>query len=118
MSFCSALAGVTFAGCGPKASELCTRSVALGCDRLYECTPPALLEPMQASLGATAAECRANQEASKGCADKKADNELCDSGKTYHLDKASACSDKVKAQSCADFLDAAKKPAECSEVCT
>jgi hypothetical protein len=73
---------------------------------------------MKASLGATAAECKTSTEASRGCADKKADNDLCDSGKTYHLDKASSCSDKVKAQSCADFLDTTKKPADCDLICT
>ena len=112
------LAAAGFAACGVAPSELCRRSVALSCDRTFECTPAETLASMKDTVGTSAAECKVNLEGTSKCASKGWENDLCADGKTYHFDMAAACSDKVKAQSCADFLDASKTPPECAQVCT
>jgi len=106
------------AACGPSPVELCRRTIALHCDRTFECTPTETLEQLKATVGGSAAECKTLAEETQGCAAKWTEYDLCADGKTYHLDKASTCSDKVKAQSCADFLDPLQTPAECGLICT
>ena len=118
---CGALAAMMFAACAPSPPELCKRGIALTCDRTFECSDQATKDStvFQGIFGTSAADCKTKMETASDCANKKAENDLCTGGKTYHLDKAATCSDKVKAMSCADFKDYANKaPAECSQVCT
>jgi hypothetical protein len=116
------IAGALFLACAPSPPELCKRSVALVCDRSFECFSATALRADEASLGTSASDCKRMREASQSCVEKRAENDLCAEGQTYHLDRAAACSEAVKALSCAEFnaqsADPGKAPPACAEICT
>ena len=117
---CSALTAMMVTGCAPSPAEQCKMGIAATCDKMFECYDDATKTAMASIIGANAAECKTKMEASSDCANKKTDADLCtgdNAGKKYNLGNASACLDKTKALSCADFKDATKHPAECAKMC-
>lgn len=96
-----ALAAVA-AGCGkPTMKSLCTDSVQVSCDKLFECTPS------QASqFGfSSAADCKTKTEAQLNCA--QYDTVTCDG---VDLSKYQQCIDDTRALACSALM----QPASCS----
>ncbi|MFE8603520.1 hypothetical protein [Archangium violaceum] len=108
-----------FVGCATPQS-VCETGAQNTCAKFHECAPDALKSnaEIQKLYGTNVAECETKVIAASKCSEKKEFNELCaDTTKEYNLGKASECSDAIKAQSCADFNDTAKRPAACAEIC-
>lgn len=91
-------------GCGkPTLKSLCTDSIQVSCDKLYECTPS-----QASTLGfSSAADCRTKTELRAGCS--QYDTVTCDG--TY-LEKYQRCLDDMRALPCT----ATTQPASCSGV--
>jgi hypothetical protein len=129
---CGALAAIIFAACAPSPPELCKSGITTTCSRQFECQDDATKNSdiFKGSFGTSTTECQTKLEAFAKCDDKKTENELCvkigaDGGVTngtFHLDKASECSNATKALSCADYKiqlsDPTKAPAACAGKCT
>lgn len=108
-----------FVGCATPQS-VCETSAQNTCAKLFECAPDALKSnaTFQQNYGTNVAECEPKVIAASKCSEKKEFNQLCaDTTQEYDLGKASECSNAIKAQSCADFNDTAKRPAVCAEIC-
>ena len=117
-----ALFVVLLVGCVPPPSEICRRGVELECTRQFECQSAAVKSTpgFQGGYGTSVEDCQMKVAAQARCDEKASQDELCtgmDTGKTFDVSKASACSGDRKAQSCEDFLDPAKLPQSCNEKC-
>ncbi|HSP76911.1 MAG TPA: hypothetical protein VLQ93_00170 [Myxococcaceae bacterium] len=114
----SAALSMLAVGCASPQS-VCETGVKNACAKVFECSEESVKssDAFKAIYGASAAECETKMMTAAKCSEKKEFNEMCTDGKEYDLGKASECSDAVKAQSCADFNDATKRPAACAEVC-
>lgn len=110
---------VVAAGCIPAPSELCRRGVELQCQRQFECQSDAVKASpgFQGGWGIGLDDCVARVSAQAGCADKATQDELCTEGRKFDLGYAKQCSDEVRAQPCADYLDPAKAPSACDQKC-
>jgi hypothetical protein len=102
---------------------VCKSSVDQVCERNFECRSAEFKasEQFQLGYGSSVEECKTKLYNSGKCEEKKEDNDNCtgaNAGKTFNLDKASECSDARAKLSCEDYLDPAKTPAACAQVCT
>jgi hypothetical protein len=106
--------------------RVCQAGVDQVCERQFECQTEAARnsEQFKATFGNSVSDCKTKLSTTNNCAGRKEDNDNCtgtSAGKTFNLDKASACSDARADLSCADYLtqfaDATKSPAVCAEVC-
>ncbi|WP_146210160.1 hypothetical protein [Vitiosangium sp. GDMCC 1.1324] len=99
--------------------SVCESSADLACDRIYECQSDAVKssDAFKAIYGTSVADCKTKLYAASKCSERKEYDEACTDGKKYNLGNASDCSDARKAQTCADFLDPAKTPAVCGQIC-
>jgi hypothetical protein len=94
--------------------EACKQVKAVTCDKIFGCFTEAELDAAQPIIGLNATDCR--DKLQPPCTP---DNSNCDSGETYHADKAQACLDGVKTLSCNDIKkDPIPKAAACDQVCT
>jgi hypothetical protein len=115
----SAVLSMFAVGCATPQS-VCETGARNTCAKIFECASDALKSntTFQQSYGTHVDECAARMSTAQECSGKKEFNQLCaDTTHEYDLDKASECSEAIKAQSCADFNDAAKRPAACGEIC-
>jgi hypothetical protein len=115
----SAAVSLFAVGCATPQS-VCETGAQNACAKIFECSPETVKGSTQfkEAYGTNAAECETKQIAANKCSEKKEFDQLCADGKKYDLGKASECSDAIKAQSCADFNDASKRPAACGQICT
>ena len=119
--FLAALA-VVAVGCAPTPVEVCKSGIDTTCSRLFECQSDAVKNSneFKTIYGTSVAECKTKLETAVNCAARTNYDQGCtgtNAGKTYDLFKASECSNAVKALSCTDFLDPAKIPAVCGQIC-
>jgi hypothetical protein len=101
---------------------VCKSGVDQACERNFECQSDAVKssDTFKSIFGANVDECKTKLYASNKCEERTEDNDNCtgtNAGKTFNLDKASECSDARAKLACADYLDPAKTPAVCAEVC-
>ena len=84
------------------------------CDKIFNCFTKDELNLLKDTFGLNATDCR--DKLGDPCT---ADSSACDSGETFHADKAQTCSDGVKTLSCNDIkMDQIPLPAACDLVCT
>ena len=117
-----------FIGCIPSPTELCKSNVETTCKKMFECYDQQTKDFMAAMIGTSVEECKTKLAASAKCDSKTTQDDLCKTtlsdggvqttgaGK-FDLGKAASCSDKVKAQSCTDWLDVNKTPDDCKNRC-
>ncbi|MET0594548.1 MAG: hypothetical protein ABW133_17745 [Polyangiaceae bacterium] len=93
---------------------LCKEVKGTLCDKIFNCFTKAELDLLKDSFGLNATDCR--DKLQPPCTP---DQSNCDSGETFHADKAQACADGVKTLSCNDIkMDTIPTPAACDLVCT
>lgn len=118
----AAFAAMVLFGCAPTPIDVCKTGVNNQCTRTHECTPQATkdTDSFKAIFGTDVADCNTKLTALAKCDDRKSYDEGCtgpNAGKKFDLGKAAECSSARKAQTCADYLDLAKLPPVCLEVC-
>jgi hypothetical protein len=118
----SAAVAMFAVGCAtPEA--VCMSGVDQVCERQFECQPEQVKssDAFKAGYGTSVQECKTQLYAAAKCSERKEDNDNCvgpNAGKTFDLGKASECSNARAKLSCADYLDPAKMPAVCAQICT
>jgi hypothetical protein len=101
---------------------VCQSGVNQVCERQFECQSDAAKasDAFKAGYGTSVEDCKTKLYAASKCSERVEDNDNCtgaNAGKTFDLGKASDCSSARADLSCADYLDPAKLPAVCAEVC-
>jgi hypothetical protein len=114
----TAAASMFAVGCVSPES-VCESGVTLTCDKVFECSSDQVKssDTFKGIYGTSADDCKTKLTALSKCSERKDYDEACTDGKKYDLGNASDCSDAIKAQSCADFNDATKRPSVCAQVC-
>jgi hypothetical protein len=96
--------------------EACKQIKATMCDVYFSsgCFTKQQLDAAQPTIGLNATDCRDKLE--PPCTPAQAN---CDSGETFHADKAQTCIDGLKTLSCNDLAkNPIPTPAACDQVCT
>ncbi len=98
---------------------VCAEGVRNSCARFFECTSEQVKssDDFKSNYGTSIVDCERKLMDVSRCNEWKDFDELCVEGKTYDVARASECTEKVMAQSCADFNDTTKRPAVCSQIC-
>ena len=95
----------------------CKSLTASECMKFYQCFTDDERAGQEDTVGTSESDCEAKISADQcGTADT-----TCDSGKTYHADKAEQCIKDFKALSCDQFrafMSATDLPASCNDVCS
>ena len=92
----------------------CKENIAVTCDKIFGCFTKEELDAAQQVVGLNATDCR--DKLGVECTPDKSN---CDSGETFHADKAQSCLDGMKTLSCNDIKkEPIPKPAACDQVCT
>lgn len=102
--------------------KVCESGVDQVCERQFECQSEATRnsDQFKAIFGDSVKACKTKLYASSKCSERKEDNDNCtgtNAGKKFDLGKASECSSARAKLSCADYLDSAKTPAVCAQIC-
>ena len=123
LALCLCLSLSSLVACGDGDSlaprEACDQLVEATCGRFYACLTAA--EISAAGLPPTEAQCITQRQTQLGCAAQTVES-TCDTGETYHADKAGACVDEFQALECAQIrdpnLDLDTAAPSCGQVCT
>lgn len=100
------------AGCGLSPTQACKEIVATTCDKIFTCyTTTQEMDAIKLIYGSNVAECKTKFESTSRCAQENP----CDSGKTYDATAAATCVNEYKALSCDDVKNASSSPSSCTE---
>ena len=101
-------------GGGVGAQEACNEIYVSLCNKFYDCYTKDQIAANKDVFGLNRGDCAVKYQNSECTTTKVA----CDSGQTYHADKADACLSGFKALSCTDIMATTlPTPAVCDQVC-
>jgi hypothetical protein len=121
------LVGLSVVGCGGDDNNTaadpvatCKQIASTICSKAYNCYSDAELKLAAAFIGNNQADCVTKWEG-KDQLNCTTEGTKCDSGETYHSDKASECMQQYEGFSCSEFKGLATgttvKPAACDQIC-